>query len=73
MGRGCIFPQVQWLIGLKLLMELPDKNEEKNSSKERPTFGKRGLVKEKLLFLTKFGVDDKFILSCRNPFEDFHK
>ena len=54
-------------------MELPDKNEEKNSSKERPTCGKRELVKEKLLFLTKFGVDDKFILSCLNPFEDFYQ
>ena len=29
--------------------------------------------KEKLLFLTKFGVDDKFILSCLNPLEDFYQ
>ena len=28
---------------------------------------------EKLLFLTKFGVDDKFIHSCLNPFEDFNQ
>ena len=37
---------------------------------KKKTVQKKDLHVGKTTFLTKFGVDDKFIHSCLNPFED---